>query len=153
MLTSASLPTDADRAAVPRQEWAQFALAEAARREAAFAACAPARQAERHTRLAAWAERESLSAAELAAECDLHEVMDEAIRRRRMDLPPRNEAERALYRQWAELDADAEAGAAEAAWAEIAHEHDPAAFNADQVGIDIDGLHPGVARDEAEAEA
>jgi hypothetical protein len=151
MQRNGKLLRDALRAA-SRQEWTQRALAEADRHEAAFAVGMPGREAERRTRLAAWAEREGKSATELAAQDELDTVMGEAMTRRRMGLPPRTETERSLYREWAELDADVVADTAIAAQDARTHEYGPADFDAEEVGLDADDWHPGAIRDEAEFE-
>lgn len=100
-------------------QWEERAQAETARREAAFAAGAPARRAGRQARLEAWAQDQGKTEAEFEAARELHTQVEEAMTRRQMDLPPRNDVERKLFREWAELDAEVREEAQQAAQDEI----------------------------------
>jgi hypothetical protein len=92
-----------DRAAWRREQDLRRA-AERAVNEAKFAAGAPARRAGREERLQG-------RSPEVHAG---HARLDDAMARRRLHLPPRDDYERDLYREWAGLDADWAQAAAEA---------------------------------------
>ena len=99
--------SDEEQAAWRQARQKQWA-AEREQREVRFAARFDARQTAREERLRG-----------LTPDVRAERVRsEEAMARRHMFLPPRDDFERDLYREWAELDADVVADAADAAWAD-----------------------------------